>query len=46
MGKSNGISSIQTSLLQMSKIKIILVHNTFTSKQDVEWTKENNYSIY
>ena len=42
-----GISSLQTSLLQMSKkSKLILVHNTFTSKKDVEWTKENNYSIY
>ena len=28
------------------KSQIILVHNTFTSKEDVEWTKENNYSIY
>lgn len=43
----SGISALQTSLLQMSKqSKIILVHNTFTSKKDVEWTKENNYSIY
>ena len=43
----NGISALQTSLLQMSKkSKLILVHNTFTSEQDVEWTKENNYSIY
>ena len=44
---NSGISALQTSLLQMSKqSKIILVHNTFTSKKDVEWTKENNYSIY
>ena len=43
----SGISSLQTSLLQMSKkSKLILVHNTFTSKKDVEWTKKNNYSIY
>ena len=28
-----------------TKSKIILVHNTFTSKYDVE-DKENNYSIY
>ena len=43
----SGISSLQTSLLQMSKkSKLILVHNTYTSKEDVEWTKENNYSIY
>ena len=41
------ISALKTSLLQMSKkSKIILVHNTFTSKMDVEWTEENNYSIY
>ena len=33
-------------ITNVKKIKIILVHNTFTSKQDVEWTKENNYSIY
>ena len=26
--------------------KIILVHNTFTSKKDVKWTKENNYDTY
>ena len=44
---NSGISALQTSLLQMSKqSKIILVHNSFTSKKDVEWTKENNYSIY
>ena len=43
----SGISALKTSSLQMSKqSKIILVHNTFTSKKDVEWTKENNYSIY
>ena len=43
----SGISALQTSLLQMSKkSQIILVHNTFTSDQDVKWTKENNYSIY
>ena len=43
----SGISALQTSLLQMSKkSKIILVHNTFTSIDDVEWTKENNYSVY
>ena len=42
-----GISALQTSLLQMSKqSKIILVHNTFTSKKDVKWTKENNYDTY
>jgi len=43
----SGMSALQTSLLQMSKqSKIILVHNTYTQKEDIEWTKEKNYTIY
>ena len=31
----------------MSKCsKIVLVHNTFTKKEDVEWVKENDYITY
>jgi len=45
--QKSGISSLKTSLLQMSKrSKIILVHNTFTKKEDVKWVKENDYTTY
>ena len=45
--KKSNISALKTSLIQMSKrSKIILVHNTFTKKEDVEWAKENDYITY
>lgn len=45
--QKSGISALKTSLLQMSKLsKIILVHNTFTKKEDVKWVKENDYTTY
>ena len=45
--QKSGISALKTSLLQMSKrSKIILVHNTFTKKEDVKWVKENDYTTY
>ena len=45
--KKSSISALKTSLTQMSKrSKIILVHNTFTKKEDVEWVKENDYITY
>ena len=45
--QKSSISALKTSLLQMSKrSKIILVHNTFTKKEDVKWVKENDYTTY
>ena len=45
--QKTGISALKTSLIQLSKrSKIILVHNTFTKKEDVEWVKENDYITY
>lgn len=44
---TSGKSALVTALSQMPKqINILLVHNTFTSKEDIAWSIKNKYSTY
>ncbi len=43
----SGFSSLQSALMQLTKCdKILLVHNTFTSQDDIDWAQQLNKSIY
>ena len=42
-----GKSALQTVLLQLpNNARLILTHNTFTKKEDIDWVIKNNYSAY
>ena len=44
---TSGKSALVTALSQMPKqANILLVHNTFTSKEDIAWSIKNKYSTY
>ena len=42
-----GFSSLQSALMHLTKCdKVLLVHNTFTSQEDIDWAQQLNKSIY
>ena len=44
--KSTGNNSLKSTLVQLSKLnKILLVHNTYTSKEDIRWAQKYSKKI-
>ncbi len=42
----SGRSALQTALPQMPQVPTLLVHNTYTAQEDVQWAEAQNQNLY